>query len=1620
MELSHLCFGDVCEFIKIVDESSGIQGEVQLLVSQFLRDYHHLLINPGSFNIPGAEIASKTAPLTIGTIKYEVTAETWKDASQLSRFLGISHEQSLRVTSQTHSRGFSEVGHNLLYARRILQERLAVVQTLLVLLNGDVKNLDAKDDLIKAVAADKSTFCLHLIETLSKSAASFTVLNRSDRLWSQDIQDIKDWQDLEYILSILKLLPLLIINTDTPVGIVTQWFSLLKETSYFSRFSKNGTPDEIYDQIEALVTCISVLMLGLEVSTLSINTEGPFFTDAECFKHVNTIISEHPKSPLIVYYWSFILSLKAYLLEEEPEKNAKFVNDVFGSTPMNRLTSQLVKRAEESDVLKKFVICSRSLVNDKLWFAVMSSFLAVSLNFITLTKDVAKVVRDVLQEGTSQEFIERFLTTAEAEKKISLLRSKVPLVKEGLLPLVFLTSVHPEFASFEWKEMNTYTEKVLLSSISYDMAESEGLLAETSDFIVLKQELLVKPPFECNENVLMPIPYGTRGKIIPMSSTSEDAVVFIYSYNGWSLLGRTVQGICEAYTQSDEDQERSEKSEFVVAVVNLISSSVSITSPIERSMEVLQHLSGYVENGDIISVLFKLFELALHSRDLSVVNAGIGLMIDLLPNFPHFVWSHLARSSLIGRGEKEGLAIPILANAGRTPANFDSIFLLVKLTDCLVSEALNVEETFSGRIKGEILAKLMLHMIRIYESFQFQNYSLPSQRLEIGLLLTSVIIKVLYAVYGVDPDTPPEKKVTAVLADSANVAVTAFLSSTTSESRAVTSLILLLTSVNKCGSARNNMNLKASHSELVAQCFNLANLLISIRSLLKLQPSTLERSLYSKSADLARIYFDRMTWRANVIKLFTHMVRAPWGLDPPSLLAHLGDNQSRELLKCIAYDLKGSLTNVELTQSLYSFFSAVMEGRQDGLAVLFLTGNLITAGEDKADSKSDAEPLESLLSILKHNALKLNNLPESVSVHLLDAIAYALNTWTAARNYEKDAKFLSILVERLISFEPRTVNEGTTTAELIELSKQYKVVSRITEILALSLFTSATDADVLLKALSRPDLAFLVQKIFQVDGYDARLQGRLGVQFKTLWSGVDLAMFITSPLLRSSKSFYTSIFDIPLMDLYFSQDEKWTGSEGSQGFREDIVAASINLQLVTNQVSAAKSWGALLTSFIKKTPVPLSDAYLDIASNLVESDPLVGSDAVVSTDLYLARVELSFYILYSFHETKKRIANQKLQSLLLSIISLLKSKKANFLENVSQSSKHYYYRPLIRIVLIILSLVNDGKLFVESLLDHLIEIFELTLGKGVNLVLTNLLSEISTAVSHGKKPAVVNLAEKIQDLLLLLSFFTKIKTLKPPDNFMMLLASSLNESGTLKTILNVYSSSHLLNFEEEPVLCDLSLTFITEMCTVEQVAEKLIANGLFSVILESPVSTLIQQGNVTPEVHPRLHTLWSDGLLTIILQILSKFGKRVLPESCLFVSYFKHQIETAISLWSDPSLSVSMALIKETSQLIMLQSILAALDYQEYLTDSNVKTKVVGDNVVYVLFSGLDTLAERRELSYAFKHLLTHPKYLNSRIVPTTLEEQRVLEQESSRAEFVKRITQGIKSLNNSLFSTVA
>lgn len=1610
-----LSFTSVYNFLSSYQQDSNDTVNTFKLIAEFLQGNEQLLTDVSAFTKIGSINPKATQQLSLRGTVYKVSTKNCEDASSLSASLRVNYEEALRVLSQTDARITSGENKKDLYAQQILQERNAVLDTALLLINN-TQLPEIGDYYLKLFVTQRSNICAKLMELLSQFSQQIKEVGATAEPENPGLSKLKLSQDLAYIANVLRLLSILFLNSQLPTALVVSWFTLLKDTNYFLGVVDDfEIPGEVAQKLEALTTVNTLLVLGLDTSFSTINIEAPFFKDIESFKFINEVLTSQPNNSVILYYWSFVLYMKSYLFEEFPEENVEFVKSVFGSTSISSLVAFSTSKAEQLGVFKALENISLVLSPEKLYSVILTSFTTLSLNFISITTETTSSIKKVLL-NTPREFIEKFLTNDEFEKKLVILRAKLPLLDEALLPMLNLTSTHPEFAHFEWKDLNTYTERMKLGDIDYDLAEDESIQSEGTDLIVLKKEILVKPPMESDKTVLLPMPKDTRAKIIPLTSNDEDAIVFLYSYNGWSLLGRMLQNICDNYLDTNDEPVKLKRREILIAIIDLITQVVGKDTPIERSTEILQHLSGYVSDDDIVSVIFKIFEQALQFRDFPVLCSGLKLLVALIPNFSHFVWSYLARSGLIARNGKGGLAATILGTTELTNGKYDFTIILIELVNQLVTESVTLETDFPDRMKKDILGRFTSHLLNVYESYQYWKYTSLFQRFKIGSSLTSLFTNILYSVYGIDPTSPPTEKITKVLAGSANSIVSAFLASQSSDIRAVNSLLSVLTSlksdetVTLTTEAFGNM-----YMELVTKTFELANLIISVRALLKMPPSTLEKHVYAKSPDLVDVYVSYHHLRNQVIKLLTYLVRAPWSNELPSLLAHLGQTHSRLLLDMIASDLESPLCDHRLMKNLYSFFSSIMEGKQDGLSILFLTGKVATCGDQSREEKEESS--KSILAILKNNALRLDDLSESVGSHLLDAIAFAFNTWTSARNYDADKELISALVKKLQNFKPKVLSKESTTEEIVSLSNEYKLISRIAEICALYLFTSLNTNSPIFELLNRSNLASAINPLFQIDGYNNELHRGLQVEFEGKWPKLKLSKFTLSPLFRSSTSFQTSLYDITLMDQFFGADEQWIGTTDNLGFRDKVIEASINLQFVTYQVSAAKSWGALLTSFVKKTPVPLGDTFIDVISHFLKINLERGIGAPLFADVYLERIELTFYVLYSFLMTAKTIPEDKLVKILIQLMDMMKAKEINFLENVPHSKKSNYFRPLMRSVLIVLSLVKSGTHFIELVSDQLLEFFELTFSRGVNLVLSEILSEINTSSSNAKTGTLVNIADRVQDLLLLLSLFTKIKQMKPPSSFSMVLASSLNEVGTLKAILNLYSSSHLFKLNEEPILADITLTYISELSSVDYVAEKLVTNGLFSVLLESPISVAIQSGNLKPEFHPRIHSIWSNGLLSIILQLISQFGSKILPECCLFVTYFSRQLSSTIFGWSDSSLAVSNAVVQETSQIILLQKMLGALDYQQFLTNSNVKTKVINDTEVVELVPGLDTNAERRELSAVFNHLLTHPKFLNSRIVPTTLEEQRLLEDDEMRVAFVKKITNEIRQLQELLFS---
>ncbi|GMM58551.1 Nup188 protein [Maudiozyma humilis] len=1622
-------------------------------IDRFIEKNFVMLLDAQKFNTMGDSktMQDNSDKLTLRDTVYKTTKENRSTSSHISKLFHLNYEETLRVLSQmTDSWNMDNKATLETLTECVLKERNSAINVISLLFNNtSFPVVEGKYHEKLSIENTKFDVIRSLIKTVGFVLENFNVNDNDNvdleayEMSKEEYQNtirMKNSYDLIYLTNILKQLSSMLLNALAPVDILSSWFKTSTQLSAFLQ-SNIGTiitniPMNIITKIESLVTIDSLLVLGLDTTISALNIESPYFNDPLMFLEIQSYVDLMSNDPILSYMWSFVLYTKSFMIQENPTENVSFLKTFDEKSviklPLEELSMLYAHNAELNGVFDRIITVTESLNPDVLYPTIMTSFLTFQLNFIPITTEVSKVIKRVLL-NTPTDFVEKFLTSDIFEQKLSGILAKLPLVDDALAPLINICTTNVEFANFTLHKLNTYTTRINIGTIDYDIVEEDANTSDnskleimsnspgTTDLIKLRTALMLRPPLESQGNVQLSIPKDTKAKIIQQSSnsTDESLLMLLYDYNGWSTVGYTFQNLFEHYIDG-HNEISAENLSLIKSIIELISSVVSSNVPIETSSQILVELSSSIDEDSVVLIVFKLLEAALKNRDYDMAVVCSEFTNALVSNFPHFVWSYLARSDLLGKHGRTGLASTILGVLELSSGSYQFTISLCKLANLLVEESLLLGTNMPTKTREEILNKLITHLLNIYESYRFWKFENIYERFELGSQLTTLFTNILTNIYGIDPQVSTDKKVTHMLAKSGKLLIDSFLGVQISESSSASSLVRILTSyTDKQVYALGNLVFGPVYNDLVLTSFSLTTLLVAVRNHLNMKPSALEQIIYTNSPALVDIFCLSRSLKRPIINLLNTLVSVRWSDDNPFLLSFLGEQHSIILVNVIETDLESPLDDFRLSNDIYNFLGTLLESRQDGLATLFLTGGIATSKtiDNKDDNKNHGK---SILTILQRNALKLDQLPDYVACALLDAIAYAFNTWVYNKNIKDDTKFIETLMDIFKKFKPEVKSvEDLSYDEVLELSNKFRLVSRILEIFALYIYSTKGTTASILQTLDAVNLADIIRPYFEINGKYIGVLEDVDVRFNKMFPKLSLSKFRLTPGIAAESP--NDMFNLELISTLFIGNTNPVTISEQNTLIDDIKNSSLKLQFMNHQVAAAKAWGALLTSFIKVTSIPLKDTFIDIVCDFLQGNIDNKNEGEVLAQIFQERMELCFYILFSFHKTKKAVPEKKLIQILSQFIVIFKSNTVNYLKNVASSCNRELYRPILRSVLIILDLVKENDEFVRVASDSILEFFDWSFSKGVYLILSNILADISPAsINAPSASTIMDVDNKIQDVFLLLSLFNKIKQLNPPSSFKIILASSLNDVGTIKVILNLYSSFPTTKLNDEPLLGNLILTLVSELCSVKEISEQFITNGLFAVLLESSISVALQAGSVRLETQPRLHNIWTNGLLSIMLQLLSEFGSNILPESCLFASYFQKQIQSTINNWSDNSLMVSTALIGETTQLIMLQKMLEKLNYQRYLQSSNrAASRESNDNNIVQLIAGLDSLSERKSLNLTLNKLLTHPKYLNSRIIASTLEEQAMLDDDSRRAEFVSHINAGIKELQSALFENL-
>lgn len=1533
-------------------------------LDEFLSINQDVLLNPQVFSNTKDDDLPKGEDFSLRGSSYKITETNKQYAEEISQLLNVSKKETLRIISEAAKRNpdlpssekknahlndeikrqTKEKQFKFLIAK-ILKERRTIIRITRIV-SGDETLPIIEKKFSDQVLQDGGEFIASAITSLE------TLTNSLLDAKSSSYTSIITPETALTIIESLKLLISLLIVVSTTSSNVVKWFTFLQSNQFF-RDLVNKVPNEFLEEIYSLSSITSLLLLGLNTNDDTFDPLAPYLSETNSIKSINDILINSPIDPLVLYAWSIIL----YGLEDSK------ANMIFGDS-YSEVNEQFAILSANLDVFHNVEHTHGVLRYDNLYPAIISSFLIAAVSFIQLSEKISQTYLTVFQDAPNT-FVEKFFTNEDTQKLVFLAEAKFP---EIIIPFLRILSINGGFAHDKLSKLSTYMYTLSSQNLDYDN-DTE------SDSIVLKNGLYVRPPYEQNKDVLLYLPGLTRGKLIPTTDPNTEAAIFQYNYNGWALLGRIIQNV----SGFPEDEN------VLLAILDLLSNTIG-TADYETSLNILENLSSFVDNGDILEIVLKLFEQSLHQRNTQVLTRVVELLIGLVHKFPQLVWSHLVRSDLLEHGGRGGLISTILGSVETVNGSYKFTLSLLRLYNELVLNCLSAPEELNTQ-KNEVIPKFTSHAIQIFESFIYWNYTDSYEKFQIGTLIIDTFSRILYSVYGVDPDSEITRKVTKNLALSADRIIKAFTNSFP-DVRTIKPIIAAVELLDQTpatfdGTGRTGL----WFDQWVRGSLELSKLVISIRSVTGSTPSTLEKSLFSKASNLIDIYSQHTLIRGVVLQLLTQLVSAKWPSDPPSLLSHLGDHHTTVLLKSMSADLEHKADDFKVKKYLYDFFSAVVEGSQKGLSMIFLNGR---------DIRDTAKNQKTVLKILKNNVNRLDYYPESLSIHLVEAIAHAFNSWSSKKE-EDDVEFIKTLVKKLGDFQ-KDAKDLKDDEAIIEECYRYKLNSRIAEICALFIFTSKDEKSYkpIVDLLAGSNIVEFVKPLYQPFGYRASLHENLNRNFEDKWPSYNLQQFVRSPLANSTRYGENAVYDLRLLDDILGDNQYWTGAGLSTGYRNEVISASLNLQYVSSQITAAKSWGALLTAYVKKFKI--TSTFIDIIKKLLQANIDEGVKVTLFEEIYRVRVELSFFFLYSL--TRERgLKEEEVIDILRLALQLISSSDVDFLGSIL-GNKPDIYRPLLRIVSSLLNAPKGKTKIIETLSTDLLEFFETVVAKGTSVIFGSVQADINSPDIGGR----------VEDLYLLISLFKGLVAAKPPVSFTSKVSTLLVDFGTLKAILNVYSSSHLLKINNEPLFADLTLAYILELVSVDTIAEQLISSGLFSTLIQSPISLVIEEGGIFVQTSPRYHNIWSNGLLAIILTLLSKFGARLLPEICVFVNYFTKQITSTIQSWSQDSLAITVPALQETEQIIILQKALKVLYYEFGLNMHNVHQQTAE------IIPELDSKKGRKALSDAFSHLLAHPKFLTSRIIPTTFEEQRLFEGEDKvRTPLVEQLASQIRDLQQSL-----
>lgn len=1069
------------------------------------------------------------------------------------------------------------------------------------------------------------------------------------------------------------------------------------------------------------------------------------------------------------------------------------------------------------------------------------------------------------------------------------------------------------------------------------------------------------------------IPRGTIGHVI--SESRPPLVMWRHQHSTLKYIGLLLSTVSPGATKVPSIDNGVVDRDAQIQIIQLMSSMLdSIVSAkggndhqtgSSTAQAILEEASDDLDrNEDIITVVSDIFENELSYRGPQNDESSAELLSSCLQFFavvakvlPNRIWPVLGRSGFLGLSGSGSKMISSVVSSETISQQQQIYRQSISLLDALVTDVVtraasrktpstqsssryDLASSSAGGTTQKLTAKVMLAYSQQALALLQWFCTLPRETQIAELSTTSKILgiysRIVEAVFCFDDARKPEDKIVAALVSAAEFIITSI---SDGASQPLIASVLTIGSTTVHADTLDNSSAALECQDYLVALVTFFKHILRINLLRDTPFSRLDDRLLSILPFFARLYAANVKTRQALLALFTALIRRSdsTNSDSASFLSHLAANTGKDLFALLS-QLLLPLSDGQLDKDVWDFLTAIARSKQQTLITFIATGDtakntLRQKDGDDAKSPSRTQFVSVALDAISDAA----SLANSTHISILRFLCSMQQSWPGVTSsIRKHSAFLTKITDHLGNLTVGTNKSGVSQA--LQINAAHMVV----DILSLYIHNMRQMNDTSLIKQLTPNLSYLKGQGVAVPAYNVSLHSNLKKNFENRYPGCSLSMFKHSG--KSEEELGTNYYyDLKFANQLLSFDPSWSRSNG---FAAEFSRANENLSLVEAQIRLTGSWKSLA---IELSMVADQDKVLQQSlANTVEQCLVANTQSTpleaFFESLFQSRTELAHVLLQRL--TTFKAHNPTMLSLLASTWQAIRASGQDF-ELAFLGGNTPYLRMVLSILLLALQPHTRSDLDSSAELNGSTSRGRRTLGAsgsrelapGLQSSRDDVLALVLELGIEVVGKGFCSLANQIHDdpnsiqpsdFALITAIFRSILKVNDVSLVHAQLTLRLADNNVHRYALALFSwSDRLLGADTDPIIGELSISFIRELTEIPQMSEFLATQGVLGQLDTTPLLNYLRerQSGFGPSDKPeRMHVIWARGLLPIVLNVVIAVGESFAAEATAFVNSFPHQLNRAATAFGSRASSGSAVTLDVAAEVHTLSLIALALD----------------------------------------------------------------------------------------------